>query len=413
MTNKKTILFISALDLWSMGGGKGGPALYKTLNGYASRGWQTFFITGNQKGNGTSNSINENIQVIRFDAPSLKYLTQVRKLGFLGKLLWWLYFQVIVFIKAQKIYSKTKIDIVYGYEIYGVPVARLLSVLWKVPMVSRFQGSILRLVWMNKFLWRVRAWEHLIAFKMASNSDLVIMTNDGSQGDKLLRQMGVKNEKIRFWMNGLDMESFSKLPSAKEARESIKIFNKNVLLSISRLMKLKRVDRIINALPEILKEHPDTILLILGTGPEQDQLEQLTVKLGVKEYVRFEGAVPHSKVPEYLAATDIFLSFYDWSNVGNPLLEAMMAGKCIVTLNNGDTAQFIKNKENGILLEYDQLSKLPEVINLLLSDISVRNLLGANARKFALKNFWSWTDRIDAEIREVETLTERASGHEE
>ena len=93
---------------------------------------------------------------------------------------------------------------------------------------------------MNKFLWRVRAWEHLIAFKMASNSDLVIMTNDGSQGDKLLRQMGVKTKKIRFWMNGLDMESFSKLPSAKEARESIKIFIKNVLLSISRLMKLKR-----------------------------------------------------------------------------------------------------------------------------------------------------------------------------
>ena len=48
--------------------------------------------------------------------------------------------------------------------------------------------------------------------------------------------------------------------------------------------------------------------------------------------------------------------------MGNPLLEAMMAGKCIVTLNNGDTSQFIKNNENGILLEYDQLSKLPEVI---------------------------------------------------
>ena len=82
-------------------------------------------------------------------------------------------------------------------------------------------------------------------------------------------------------------------------------------------------------------------MIIKGDGPERKILEQLSNKLGIKQYIRFEGASPHNEVPKYFATADIFLSFYDWSNVGNPLLEAMMGGKCIVTLNNGDTGRFI------------------------------------------------------------------------
>jgi len=85
----------------------------------------------------------------------------------------------------------------------------------------------------------------------------------------------------------------------------------------------------------------------------------------------------------------------------------MMAGKCIVTLNNGDTGRFIRNGENGILLEYKDLPKLPKVIKKLLANEDLRNRLGANARKFAEEHFWSWQERMDAEIQEVSALVER------
>jgi len=84
-----------------------------------------------------------------------------------------------------------------------------------------------------------------------------------------------------------------------------------------------------------------------------------------------------------------------------------MAGKCIVTLNNGDTGRFIKNRENGILLEYEDLPRLPEVIKELLANEELRNRLGANARKFAEENFWSWEERIEAEVAEVSRLIEQ------
>jgi glycosyltransferase involved in cell wall biosynthesis len=397
----KSVLFISALDYWSMGEGKGGPALYKTLLGYAERGWEVYFITGN-RAQSVSDGLHENIHVIRFDAPWLKRLMQIKKIGFFAKILWWVYFQITAFIKALKL---RKIDVVYGYEIDGVPVAKLLSKMWGVPVVARFQSTSLGVGWMKRQLWKVRAWNHVLGLRIPV--DLVIMTNDGTQGDRVLESLNVNMERVRFWMNGVDWDLFKSLPEKAEARNHLRVNAQRVLLTLSRLVQWKRVDRAIQALPEVVRLFPDTVLIIVGDGPERERLEQLARDLGVHDHVRFEGAVPHKEIPKYLAAADIFLSFYDWSNVGNPLLEAMMAGKCIVTLNNGDTGQFVRNGENGVLLEYEDLPRLPEVIKELLANDELRKRLGANARKFAEENFWSWQERIEAEVTEVSRLIKR------
>lgn len=66
-----------------------------------------------------------------------------------------------------------------------------------------------------------------------------------------------------------------------------------------------------------------------------------------------------------------------------------------------------KNDYNGILLEYKDLPKLPHIIKELLEDEERRNYLGANARKFAEEHFWSWEERINAEINEVTSLIYR------
>lgn len=392
---------VSALDYWSMGKGRGGPALWQTLKGYAERGWQVHFITGNCAKGGADNP-HENIHVFHFDASWLKRVMQVKKIGFFAKILWWLYFQAVAFVKAQRLRSKYKFDIVYGYEIAGVPVAKLLSKLWRIPMVSRFQGTSFGVGWREKRFRFLRAWDHVIGLRIPA--DLVIMTNDGTQGDQVLRTLGVNMAQVRFWMNGVDWELLKEMSEKEQAKRVLNVRSKHVLLTVSRLASWKCVDRSVQALPDVLREFPDTILIVVGDGPERERLKRLALELGVQNHVRFEGAVPHSEVPKYLAAADIFLSFYDWSNVGNPLLEAMMAGRCIVTLNNGDTGRFVKDGYNGVLLQYNDLPKLSEVIKELLADGERRERLGANARKYAEEHFWSWEERMEAEVRVVEAL---------
>lgn len=100
----------------------------------------------------------------------------------------------------------------------------------------------------------------------------------------------------------------------------------------------------------------------------------------------------------------MYLSLYDISNVGNPLLEAMLIGKAIVTLNVGDTKNLISHEKTGLLLSLEEIDKLPQKVIDLLRNPSKTSKLGENAREFALQHFWTWEERIKREIIEVEKL---------
>lgn len=409
MARKKTVLIISALDVWTIGPREGSQARWYTIKSYTEHGWKVHFITSHRK-RGFDRGIKEkhtNISIHRLNLDVLqKYASRTPKIGFVLRCLFWTIFQISTFFETLKIAKKEKIDVIYGYEIYGIPVAKLLSLIWRIPVVARFQGTSLKSFWMKKRFWQVRAWEHVIAFKIPTS--LVIMTNDGTQGDRVLRYFNIDPKKIRFWMNGVNWAPFKQDFNRKRVKEELDIPSEHILMNISRLVDWKRVDRSIQSLPKIIQENPNVKLLIIGDGPEREDLERLSRTLKVNEYTIFLGAVPYENIAKYLSVADIFLSFYEWSNVGNPLIEAMMARKCIVTLDNGDTGNIVKNRVNGILLKESNTSELIKDISKsvvkLLKNVSLRLELGKNAQNFANKNFWGWETRMETEIKEVEKL---------
>jgi len=256
-------------------------------------------------------------------------------------------------------FRRETFDVVYGYETAATPTAYIISRVRKVPMVARFQGTTFKVDWEKKRFRSLRAWNTVLGLRVPA--DLIIMTNDGTQGDVVLEELGVPKSKVRFWMNGVDWQSFRVLPAQSEARKQLDISSQYVLLTVSRLVSWKRVDRALRALPDIVKQFPSTVLLVVGDGPEKDPLMALSRELGVWEHVRFEGAVERSRLPLYYSAADILLSFYDWSNVGNPLLEAMMAGRPVVTIWSGDTERIVSSWSNGVILEeYTPVGRLQQ-----------------------------------------------------
>jgi len=83
----------------------------------------------------------------------------------------------------------------------------------------------------------------------------------------------------------------------------------------------------------------------------------------------------------------------------------MINEKCIITFNVGDTNKFIFNNQNGILLNKTDINKLPETIIESLNNDKKCKDLDKRAKIFADKNFWTWKQRIDAEILEIDKLT--------
>jgi len=136
----------------------------------------------------------------------------------------------------------------------------------------------------------------------------------------------------------------------------------------------------------------------------RDDLINLSKKLHIDDKIIFLGALNHSQVIQYLNASSIYVSLYDLSNISNSVLEAMVAGKCVVALDVGDTKNLIKNNENGILVNKDELNRLPFILKEILEDESLRDEIGKSAKLFAEKKLLSWEERGEVEVRLINKL---------
>lgn len=404
---KNKIYFFSTLTLWSMGKGKGGPAFTKTVMNYIDKGWDVYLIS-DEISNDECDFLDKNHKLII--KPSIfKALTLIRYISPIFKRLDYAIMTINFCRKVTPIIkSSQEKSILYAYEVHGVGAAKILSRKYGIPMVTRFQGTILTNK-DNTFLNKFRLFPYF--YGLSQKSDLIIMTNDGTQGDRVLKRLK-NHSKMLFVMNGLDIlgtnildmkrnfniQAFRHKLSCK-LEDSVCMF-----LTVSRLVHWKRVDRAIDGFADFCKKNTNGILVIVGDGDERVLLEERVKGYGIEDKVMFVGAVQHEDVYQYMMACDVFLSLYDLSNVGNPLLEAMTLGKCIVTYDIGDTKQFIHNRENGILLSTEELPSLGKVMMELAINNNLRNRLGNCAAEFAKTHFWNWKDRMDYETEEVNKL---------
>lgn len=413
--NRKTILFLSALDFKE----KGIDVIKRTPEFYAKNGWNVEYVVARDNSK-TGNyfyerEINpEGVNVHRFYKP-LTLLQDSVKNHTIKTIISKIANFIVIFRLAYiggKICKSKKIDVVYGYEIHGVLAVNLLKFLGflkNVKTISRFQGTFYSYYYYRMFLKMFLNFEHYLALYLPS--DLCIMTNDGTQGDKLLAAIKSKNLKnFKFWINGVDEQ---KLPEddIKQLKKQLNVDSCEVIfVTICRLELWKRVDRGIRAVAVLRNKFgvDNFKYFVVGDGSQKEQLKKLVYQLGLENNVIFTGAVNNKDVKIYLNIADIFISTYDVSNVGNPLLEAIRANKIIFTLNNGDTAQWITHRVNGFIYDVEDDDKLAfkmasDIFNLL-RDNSLKNLIIDNIKKTEKEKLWTWNERLNAEIREVEKL---------
>ena len=411
------ILMVSALDVWSLASGAGAPSLYRTLKAYGERGHRVHYLApevgANHFGPVDSSDAKPptpqipNVAFTRFPVPSVSRwrlpwpqlaLKVDQKMRFATA------FPVVAARRAEDVLRSESIDLLYAYEVHGCLAARLLQRHWKLPIVCRFQGTVMHPT-LNDPLARARRYEEVLALR--TPADLYIMTNDGTRGDEVLARLNPHSEgRVRFWRNGLDMDALKPATprQAVAAREALGVpGDRFLLMTACLLLPWKRVDRAVRALALVRQQMPEAALIVLGDGEERARLEGLAGELGVAGAVRFEGAVPQSEVIRYLWAADVFLSLNDLSNVGNPLLEAMACGKPIITIDNGATADLIRD-DTGILLPSGEPQRVAEAVIRLARDRTLRRRLARGARAYATANFWTWDQRLAAELEEVERL---------
>jgi glycosyltransferase involved in cell wall biosynthesis len=126
-----------------------------------------------------------------------------------------------------------------------------------------------------------------------------------------------------------------------------------VLLAVARLTDQKGIDVAIRALPEL---PDDTVLVVLGEGPERPALLRLARELGIESRVFLPGRVPD--VAAWLGRATVLVHPARWEGFGLGVLEAMLAGLPVVATNVSALPELVVDGETGVLVEPDDADAL-------------------------------------------------------
>lgn len=167
-----------------------------------------------------------------------------------------------------------------------------------------------------------------------------VVTVSHAMKDELLR-LGFPPEKIHVCYNGVDTEKYSPDQVSQERKLEVRMRygigeDDLMILFIGRLVPVKGVDKLISAMPLVLKELPDAKLVVVGLGDMYEELQRQVDSLGLREAVKFRTEfIPEEERIAHYAACDVavFPSFYE--PFGIVALEAMSMAKPVVVGASG------------------------------------------------------------------------------
>ena len=319
----------------------------------------------------------------------------------------WLWTQNAFKRAVNRVAADHRPDVIYSYRSDPAFVAHHLCKKYKAVHIGRRWGTwlghtLLNLPWYR----RIRDYGEILSYKIPY--DMLIMSNDGTLGDKVAERLKYPMERHRFWLDGTKRGIYQPDLDIGQVKESVGLKPDDLMIfSVARLDTWKRLDRAIDAMPTVVKRVPHARLVIGGDGPLRPDLEAQITRLGMGDYVTLLGSIPHARVRELHNAADLFLTVQDLTNLGNQIMEAMHSRTCVIAYDVGGTKCVMADGQTGLLLSDQQLPQLPTKVAELLEDDQRRNKLAEGALKFAQENIWFWDDRIRAEIELVHELVEQ------
>ena len=171
-----------------------------------------------------------------------------------------------------------------------------------------------------------------------------------------LRNRPVKAEVIQW---GVDTDEFIPQKGRSELRRTLGIGESVNLIVTNRNFTERFYNncKIMNSIPEVVSELPDTQYLFLGDGPLRREAEKLADDLKLGGYVQFTGSVPPGRMSEYLGAADLFITASDVDGTPMSLLEAMAAGLPVIAKRLPSIEEWISDDDGGILVDGYNLEK--------------------------------------------------------
>lgn len=215
---------------------------------------------------------------------------------------------------------------------------------------------------------------------------------------EMLKKDGFMLDRVELIPPGIEAETFS--TKKNNPFPAWNVTAKNILLFAGRIAKAKGVDLLISALPQVMKQVPDTHLVIIGEDfGFRKQCEEQAKALGLEKFITWTGKTTRDQlIGAYQnASTFVFPSRFE--AFGIVLLEAGAAGCPIVATNGSAIPYIVRNEKTGLLFEPENVADLASKTITILSNGIVAKEMAETARLRAHTEF-AW-DQSVAKLRKL------------
>jgi glycosyltransferase involved in cell wall biosynthesis len=190
------------------------------------------------------------------------------------------------------------------------------------------------------------------------------------EGYEIYKSYGVDVGKIFITYNSPDTDFLLDIRNSLMTSEPILPRCENRLIHVGRLVEWKRVDLLIRAFKRVKENFPDAELLVVGYGPQEQDLKNLCNRLHLSESVKFVGGIYDSRVlGQYLLASSVYvlagmggLSINDAMCFGLPVICSVCDGTEKVLVRDGANGKYFKeNDEDDLVEKIEYILKDPQM----------------------------------------------------
>lgn len=200
--------------------------------------------------------------------------------------------------------------------------------------------------------WRYRA-THMLETYVFEKVDAVTTICEGLRHNIISR--GIPEQRVTVIPNAVDIKRFEYARTAdSKLTEELGLNDKLVLGFIGSFYAYEGLILLLEALPDIVRAYPEIRVLLVGGGPQKNEIKLRVDQLGISQYVIFVGRVHHDEVQKYYDQVDIFVYprlSMRLTELVTPLkpLEAMAQGRLVVASDVGGHKELIRDGVNGRL----------------------------------------------------------------
>jgi len=272
----------------------------------------------------------------------------------------------------------------------GIPVVYEVRALWEDGAVDH--GT------MRRNGWRYRAARSLETYVLR-RADAVTTICRGLRGEIVAR--GIPCSRVTVVPDGVDISRFTTEPTppADLARKLGLDGAGPVIGFIGSFFRYEGLALLLEALPFMLKRQPNSRVLLVGGGPQEDSLRRQANESGIADKVVFGGRVHHEDIAAYYDVIDVVVyprSRNRLTELVTPLkpLEAMARGRLVVASDVGCHRELIRNDETGVLFPAGDPAALARAVLDLLADVDRCRAIRTAARRF-VEAERTWLQSVD------------------